>query len=147
MTHLTGRVDPAAFGAGRHFTFDLAVRPDDRGKLAVIEIGETIPFEIHRTYHVYDIPAGAERGGHAHRDLDQILIAVSGSFEVHVVSASGGAVYTLNTPGTALYIGSWVWRDMRNFSSSAVCFVLASHHYDEADYIRSFDHFKKLIEP
>lgn len=147
MTHYSGPVDPSKFGPGRHFTFDLPVRPDDRGKLAIVEAGNTIPFEIERTYHVYDVPAGAERGGHAHRDLDQLLIAVSGSFEVHIITATDSEVYRLSTPGRALYIGPWVWRDMRNFSSSAVCFVLASHHYDEADYIRSFDEFKKLIQP
>lgn len=145
MKHFRGQVDSTEFGSGRHFTFDLSVLPDDRGKLAVLEVGKTIPFAIKRSYHLYDIPAGAERGGHAHRALDQILIAVSGSFEVHVQSALGSAVYTLNSPSVALYIGPWVWRDMRNFSSNAVCFVLASQHYDEADYIRSLDQYREAI--
>ncbi|MFT0891830.1 sugar 3,4-ketoisomerase [Pseudochelatococcus sp. G4_1912] len=128
-----------------HFMLSLPTIPDERGKLAVVEGGRFLPFEIQRVYYLFDVPAGAERGGHAHLDLQQLLIAISGSFTVDVESAEGKATYTLNRPNEALYIGSLVWREMRNFSSNAVCLVLASHLYTESDYIRSYDVFKQKL--
>ena len=133
-----------SYGPGRHHRFPLAVNADVRGKLAVIEAGKDIPFPIARVYHLYDVPARAERGGHAHKDLHQVLIAVSGSFDVDIETATDSHSYNLNAPDAGLYIGPWVWREMRNFSSNAVCLVLASAHYDEADYIRSMDQFRTL---
>jgi dTDP-4-dehydrorhamnose 3,5-epimerase-like enzyme len=133
------------FERRNHFLIALPTIPDERGKLAVIEPERFLPFHIRRTYHLYDVPTGAERGGHAHRALHQLLIAVSGSFSVEVESREGKATYHLNRPDEALYIGSLAWREMKNFSSNAVCFVLASELYDEADYIRSYSDFKTLL--
>lgn len=126
-----------------HFLVSLPTVPDERGKLAVVETERFLPFDIKRVYYLFDVPAGAERGGHAHLDLHQLLIAVSGSFTVDVESAEGKASYTLNRPNEALYVGARVWREMRGFSSNAVCVVLASELYDEKDYIRSYEVFSR----
>ncbi|WP_130269174.1 sugar 3,4-ketoisomerase [Phyllobacterium myrsinacearum] len=133
------------FDIRSHFLLKIPTLPDERGKLAVIEPERMLPFKIRRTYHLYDVPAGAERGGHAHMALDQLLIAISGSFSVEVEDSHGKHAYMLNQPNEALYIGSMVWRAMTNFSSNAVCLVLASEPYDESDYIRSYDDFRAKI--
>lgn len=128
-----------------HFLITLPTIPDARGKLAVVENERFLPFDIRRVYYLFDVPAGAERGGHAHLNLHQLLIAMSGSFTVDVESVEGKVSYTLNRPDEALYIGARVWREMRNFSSNAVCVVLASELYDESDYIRSYEVFSGSI--
>jgi hypothetical protein len=120
---------------------DLPVVSDPRGSLCVAESGRDIPFEIQRVYYLYDVPSQSTRAGHAHKALHQLLIALSGSFDVHLHDGSHKETVTLNRPNRGLLIGPMQWRDIDNFSSGAVCLVLASHHYDEADYIRDFDDF------
>lgn len=114
---------------------------DRRGNLSVIESGQTIPFEIRRVYYLYDVPGGAERGGHAHCKLQQVLIAMSGSFDVILDDGRERRRHHLNRSYHGLYIGPMVWREMDNFSSGSVCLVLASEHYDEADYFRDYSSF------
>lgn len=118
--------------------------PDRRGNLTFIEAGRHIPFEIQRVYYLYDVPGGASRGGHAHRHLEQFIIAASGSFTVHTDNGQKKEEFYLNRSYYGLYIPTMTWREIDNFSSGSVCLVLASELYDEADYIRDYDAFKKL---
>ncbi|MBX3482847.1 FdtA/QdtA family cupin domain-containing protein [Phenylobacterium sp.] len=120
---------------------DLPVIEDPRGNLCVIESGQHAPFEVKRVYYLYDVPSQSTRAGHAHLALHQLLIAVSGSFDVSLHDGSRAERVTLNRPNRGLHVGPMMWRDIDNFSSGAVCLVLASAHYDEADYIREFDRF------
>lgn len=113
---------------------------DRRGNLSVIE-NDTIPFDIKRVYYVYDIPSGAERGGHAHKNLQQFLVALSGSFDVILNDGKDESTIILNKPNVGLLINSGIWRELKNFSSGAVCLVVASEVYIEDDYIRDFDEF------
>ena len=112
------------------------------GNIAVIE-NDTIPFSINRVYFLYDIPSNANRGGHSHKVLNQILIAISGSFDVVLDNGTGRKKVTLNKPDKGLLIKNNTWRELENFSSGAVCLVLASDVFDEADYIRDYDDFLK----
>jgi dTDP-4-dehydrorhamnose 3,5-epimerase-like enzyme len=112
-----------------------------RGNLSVIE-NDTIPFDIKRVYYLYDVPSGAERGGHAHKDLQQFLVALSGSFDVVLNDGKEQQIITLNKPYEGLLINSGIWRELQNFSSGSVCLVVASEVYIEEDYIRDFDQFK-----
>ena len=118
---------------------------DPKGNLTPIEGGDDIPFEIRRVYYTYDIPGGETRGGHAHVHLQQFIIAVSGSFDVVLDDGKGRASFFLNRSYYGLYVPPMVWRDLANFSSGSVCFVLASEHYDEADYIRDYDDFLAAV--
>ena len=113
---------------------------DPRGNLSVIE-KEVVPFEIKRVYYLYDVPAGAERGGHAHKKLQQFLVALSGSFDVILNDGKEEKIVTLNKPIEGLLITNGIWRELKNFSSGAVCLVVASDVFEEADYIREFDEF------
>ena len=113
---------------------------DPRGNLSVIE-KEVVPFEIKRVYYLYDVPAGAERGGHAHKKLQQFLVALAGSFDVVLKDGITEKTITLNKPDKGLLIKNDTWRELENFSSGAVCLVLASATFDEEDYIRDFDTF------
>ncbi|WP_291286188.1 FdtA/QdtA family cupin domain-containing protein [Flavobacterium sp.] len=113
---------------------------DRRGNLSVIE-KDIIPFEIKRVYYVYDIPSGSERGGHSHKNLQEFLVALSGSFEVVLNDGKEKQIITLNKPYEGLLINSGIWRELQNFSSGAVCLVVASDVYIEDDYIRDFDEF------
>jgi hypothetical protein len=112
------------------------------GNIAVIENG-SIPFDIKRCYYLYDIPSSAKRGGHSHKNLSQILIAISGSFDVVLHDGISSQTVTLNKPDKGLLIKSNIWRELENFSSGAVCLVLASEVFLEEDYIRDFDAFLK----
>jgi dTDP-4-dehydrorhamnose 3,5-epimerase-like enzyme len=114
---------------------------DVRGNLSVIE-GNTIPFEIKRVYYLYDIPTASVRGGHAHKNLRQLLVPLSGSFDVVLKDGVSEKIITLNKPNFGLLIPNGIWRELQNFSSGAVCLVLASTVFDEADYIRNFDEFR-----
>jgi dTDP-4-dehydrorhamnose 3,5-epimerase-like enzyme len=114
---------------------------DTRGNLSVIE-GSTTPFEIKRVYYLYDVPSGSERGGHSHIEQQEFLIALSGSFDVILDDGNSKKTVTLNMPNFGLLIPTGIWRELQNFSSGSVCLVLASAVFDEADYIRDFDHFK-----
>ena len=116
---------------------------DNRGNLSVIE-GNTIPFEFKRVYYLYDIPSGAERGGHSHKDQKEFLIALSGSFDVILNDGSNQTKITLNKPNFGLLIPTGIWRELENFSSGSVCLVLASEKFSEDDYIRDFDDFVSL---
>lgn len=117
---------------------------DKRGDLTSIESLKDLSFEIKRVYYIYNVPYGQSRGAHAHKRLEQLMIAMSGSFDIKIVSSLGKKTFTLNEPDWALYIPKMVWREMYNFSSDAVCLVLASDHYDENDYIRDYNEFLNL---
>lgn len=113
---------------------------DYRGNLAVIE-NDIIPFKIKRIYYLYDIPGGSYRGGHAHKKLYQFIIALSGSFEVVLKDTKKTKKILLNNPSKGLLITPGIWRELENFSSGAVCLVIASEEYEEDDYIRDFNKF------
>ena len=112
------------------------------GNIAVIE-NDVIPFDIKRVYYLYDIPSSSVRGGHSHKNLEQVLIAVSGSFDVILKDGIAVKTVTLNKPDKGLFIKKNTWREIENFSSGAVCLVLASDVFDEDDYVRDFDEFLK----
>lgn len=114
---------------------------DLKGSLSFIESYRHIPFEVRRVYYLYDVPGGIERGGHAHKDLHQVIISLSGSFEVVLNDGSERKTVTLNRPHYGLYVPTMIWRELINFSSGAVLFVLASHHFSEEDYYRDFSTF------
>lgn len=113
---------------------------DPRGNLSVIQ-GNTIPFDIKRVYFLYDVPSGAERGGHAHKNQQEFIIAVSGSFEVVLHNGKEEKVYHLFKPNEGLFVPINTWRELRNFSSGSVCLVVSSDEFDESDYIRDFTDF------
>ncbi len=122
---------------------DLPKISDPRGNLTFIEGFKHIPFDIKRVYYLYDVPSGESRGGHAHYKLQQAVVALSGSFEFILENLDGTReTVFLNSPSKALLISNMIWREMANFSSGAVCLVLASENYDEKDYIRSYEVFK-----
>jgi dTDP-4-dehydrorhamnose 3,5-epimerase-like enzyme len=116
---------------------------DARGNLSFIEEKNQIPFLIKRVYYLYDVPSGATRGGHAHKELQQIVIALSGSFDVILDDGRNRQAYFLNRPHYGLYIPPGVWRELENFSSNSIALSLVSDVYDEADYIRDYEVFKK----
>ena len=114
---------------------------DPRGNLTFIEGGRHVPFDIARVYYLYDVPGGASRGGHAHKQLQQLIIAMSGSFDVVLDDGRNKKTFSLNRSYVGLYVPTMIWRELENFSSGAVCTVMASNHYDEADYYRDYDEF------
>lgn len=114
------------------------------GNLTFIEENRHIPFQIKRVYYLYDVPAGDERGGHAHKRLQQLIISASGSFDVVLDDGSERKRFNLNRAYCGLYIPPMLWRELNNFSSGSVCLVLASELYDEKDYIRDYETFKKI---
>ena len=113
---------------------------DPRGNLSVIE-NNILPFQFKRVYYLYDVPTGAERGGHSHKEQQEFLIALSGSFEVVLNDGKEKKIITLNKPFEGLLIPNGIWRELKNFSSGAVCLVLASDVFKEEDYIRDFEEF------
>lgn len=117
---------------------------DPRGNLTFIEGGQHIPFPIERVYYLYDVPGGSERGAHAHRSLHQFLVAMSGSFDVILDDGRQSSRFHLSRSYYGLYVCPMMWRQLDNFSSNAVCMVLASRRYDEADYIRDYGSFVGL---
>ncbi|MBQ8711288.1 MAG: WxcM-like domain-containing protein [Prevotella sp.] len=119
---------------------------DPRGNLTVAEGAGIVPFDIKRAYWVYDVPGGESRGGHAHKRLRQLVIALSGSFTVTLDNGREHQTVLLNHPWQGLVIETNTWRTLDDFSSGAVCLVLASEHYDEDDYIYDYDEFLKYIE-
>jgi len=120
---------------------DLPKIQDPRGNLTFIEGGNHIPFDIKRVYYLYDVPGGSERGGHAHKGLHQLIVAMSGSFDVVLNDGSNTKRIHLCRSYYGLYVCPMIWRELDNFSSGSVCMVLASNQYDEGDYYRDFSEF------
>jgi oxalate decarboxylase/phosphoglucose isomerase-like protein (cupin superfamily) len=119
----------------------------EKGNISVVENSETIPFNVKRIYYLYDVPGGESRGSHAHKELQQLIIAASGSFSVTIDDGNVKRTFLLNRPYQGLLIVPGIWRTLDDFSSGSVCLVLASHRYDEKDYIRDYVEFleyKKL---
>lgn len=126
--------------------FDLPKITDPRGNLTFIEGGgRHVPFDIKRVYYLYDVPGGAERGGHGHKALHQLIIAMSGSFDVVLDDGNEKKRFHLNRSYYGLYVCPMIWRELDNFSSGSVCMVLASNLYDEEDYYRDYDSFIKAV--
>ncbi|XGI82751.1 FdtA/QdtA family cupin domain-containing protein [Halorutilales archaeon Cl-col2-1] len=120
---------------------DLPKINDERGNLTFIEQSQHIPFDIKRVYYLYDVPGGESRGGHAHKELEQFMIAANGSFDLILDDGSETERIHLNRSYYGVYIPTMTWRELENFSSGSVCLVLASEYYDEDDYIRDYDKF------
>lgn len=125
---------------------DLPKIADPRGNLTFVEGGHHVPFDIKRVYYLYDVPGGAERGGHAHKDLHQLIIAMSGSFDIVLDDGRRKKRIHLCRSYYGLYVCPMIWREMDNFSSGAVCLVLASNTYDEADYFRNYTDFMTALD-
>lgn len=121
--------------------FDLPRINDPRGNLTFVEANRHVPFEIRRVYYLYDVPGGAERGGHGHKALHQLIIAMSGSFDIHLDDGYAKKTIHMNRSYNGLYVCPMIWREIDNFSSGAVCMVLASDYYDEQDYYRDYSAF------
>jgi hypothetical protein len=130
----------------RHELIDLPIVPDHRGNLTFIEGSRHIPFDIARVFYLYDVPGGESRAGHALKDVEQLLIAASGSFDVVLDYGGERTTVALNRSYVGLYVPSLVWRELENFSSGAVCLVLASARYDEDSYYRDYDEFNEALK-
>jgi hypothetical protein len=122
---------------------DLPKISDPRGNLTFIEGNRHVPFDIQRVYYLYDVPGGSERGGHAHKALHQLIIAMSGSFDVLLDDGKEKKRVHLSRSYSGLYVCPMIWRELDNFSSGSVCMVLASNKYDETDYFRDYGEFMK----
>jgi dTDP-4-dehydrorhamnose 3,5-epimerase-like enzyme len=129
-------------GIDRCRLIELPVVQNSQGNLTFIEEQRHVPFPIARVYYLYDVPGGAMRGGHAHRALEQLIVAITGSFDVIVDDGTERKTVTLNRSRIGLYMPPMIWRELVNFSSGAVCVSLASAYYDEADYFRDYDEFR-----
>lgn len=114
------------------------------GNITIVEGERNVPFNIRRIYYLYDIPGGESRGGHAHKELYQLIVAASGSFEVLLDDGINKKIVRLNRPNYGLLVVPGIWRELFEFSSGAICMVLASHKYNEADYLRDYDSFSKF---
>ncbi len=125
----------------RWYPVELPKIVDARGNLTVIETGRHLPFDIARAYYIYDVPSGSVRAGHAHKRLRQLFLALSGSFSLHLEDGRNRKTFLLNRPHIGVVVEAGVWRTIDDFSGGGVCLVLASMHYDEADYIRSYEDF------
>ena len=126
-------------------TYTFAPHGDDRGQLVAIEAMKDLPFEVKRVYYIYDTLPGVRRGFHAHKNLEQILLCVNGSCKIHLDDGTDTAEVTLDKPNEGLYIANNMWREMYDFTPGTVLLVLASHYYDEADYIRNYEDFIKMV--
>jgi hypothetical protein len=118
------------------------------GRITAINGGNEVPFEINRVYYLYDVPSGEDRGGHAHLELQQLIVAASGSFDLVLKDGVNKRLINLNRPFMGVLMPAGIWRELTNFSSGSICLVLASHNYDENDYIRNYSEFlkyKKII--
>ena len=142
-----GPLEEAVEEVKKHNVFDCTMVELDkhhsnrRGNLTVVENGETLPFDVKRVYYLYDVPGGESRGAHAHRDLEQFIVAASGSFKVTLDDGKCKRTFFLNRPYQGLYVKPGMWRDLDDFSSGAVCMVLASDVYKKEDYIRDYNEF------
>lgn len=130
------------FGKCRIINFPII--KDARGNLSVIEETIHVPFEIKRVYYLYDVPTGATRGGHMHKSCQQVLVALSGSFEVILDNGFRRKTFFLNRPHYGLYIAPGVWRELQNFSSNSIALSLTSQFFDENDYVRDYEVFKRI---
>lgn len=119
---------------------------DERGNLSFIEENNNIPFKIQRAYWLYDVPGGESRGGHAYRENEEFIVALSGSFDILLDDGKGKKMFSLNRSYHGLYIPKGLWREMMNFSTNSCALILSSSMYDENDYIRSYDDFIKISE-
>jgi|SRR5574344_709261 hypothetical protein len=117
---------------------------DQRGNLSVVENGDNLPFKIERSYWIYDVPGGEKRGGHAFKENEELIIALSGGFDVIINDGNKDKIFHLNRSYYGLYVPKGLWRKMENFSTNSVAFVLSSIHYDESDYIRNYEQFKQM---
>lgn len=117
-----------------------------KGNITVVENNQTIPFAVKRTYYLYDVPGGESRGGHAHKELYQLLVAASGSFNVILDDGEIKRIFTLNRPYQGLLVVPGIWRELTDFSSGSVCLVLASMEYNEGDYIRNYQEYLEYKE-
>ena len=124
---------------------DFSEKGDDRGLLSIVEANKDIPFDIARVYYIYATKQGVARGLHAHRELNQVLVAVSGSCVVKLEDADSQDFVTLDARNKGLFLRPWVWHEMRDFTEDCVLLCLADAHYDEADYIRDYHEFKRLV--
>lgn len=135
------------YAMGRSTVYDCTVieldrhHSDRKGNISVVENGRDVPFNVKRAYYLYDVPGGESRGGHAHKELRQLIIAASGSFTVTLDDGHVKRTFTLNRPYQGLYVVPGIWRTLDDFSSGAVCLVLASEKYDADDYIRDYQEF------
>lgn len=130
----------------RSSVFDCVILPLSKihnraGNITIVEGGTNLPFEIKRVYYLYDIPGGEDRGGHAHKELRQLIVAASGSFDVLLDDGVNKKVVTLNRPDYGLMVVPGIWRELMEFSSGAICLVLASELFDNEDYIRDYNYF------
>lgn len=116
-----------------------------KGNIGVIE-NDTIPFDVKRVYYLFDVPSGAKRGGHAHKKLKQVILAISGSFDVVLKDGKSKETITLNRPDKGLLIENNIWRELENFSSGSVCLVLASEEFSEEDYIRNYKEYLNFVK-
>jgi oxalate decarboxylase/phosphoglucose isomerase-like protein (cupin superfamily) len=116
-----------------------------KGNIGVVE-NDTIPFDVKRVYYLFDVPSGAKRGGHAHKKLKQVILAISGSFDVVLKDGKSKEIITLNRPDKGLLIENNIWRELENFSSGSVCLVLASEEFSENDYIRSYKDYLSFLK-
>lgn len=116
-----------------------------KGDISVVENGKEVPFDVKRIYYLYDVPGGADRGGHAHKELYQLIVAASGAFTVELDDGTEKKAFTLNRPYQGLLVKPGIWRTLTDFSSGSICMVLASEKYDEKDYIREYGEFEKYL--
>jgi len=120
---------------------------DPRGNLTFVEGGRHVPFEIRRAYWIYGVPGGEKRGGHAYRELREMIVALSGSFEVHLDDGTRRRTHLLSRGYVGLYVPNMIWRELESFSTNAVCLILASELYSESDYIRDHSEFREAQRP
>ena len=125
---------------------DLPIINDPRGNLTFVESNRHIPFAIQRVYYLYDVPGGSERGGHAHKALHQLIIAMSGSFDIHLDDGYSRKTFHMNRSYNGLYVCPMIWREIDNFSSGAVCMALGSDYYDALDYYRDYNQFLSDVQ-
>jgi len=129
----------------RHRLIQFPIVPDHRGNLTFVEGGRHVPFDIKRVFYLYDVPGGESRAGHALKDVEQVIIAMSGSFDVVLDYGDERETISLNRSYAGLYVPSLVWRELENFSSGSVCLVLASHRYSEGAYYRDYEAFRAAL--
>ena len=132
--------------SSKGYIIDLPKIVDPRGNLTVAEGLKDVPFEVKRVYWTYDVPSGESRGGHAHRRCEEFIVAVSGSFDVTLDDGRERRTFHLNHPYQGLYVGTGIWRTLDDFSSGAVCLLLASERFEEEDYIREYDDYTEYLK-